>query len=569
MPDPRTSTIDEFYGMVRDKNGIEIDKREFYSLINTINRGTSDIRKRDGSRKWDSETHAAGSSTKTYGLFTFTDDAGTDLYIKITQDGKIYKHAGAGNDWTEITTGAPGGGLAAADAFFAQLSTVDTGAGASASGTLEASDSTTITDNDAAYTVNAHVGRILQVATGEKKLIGINTATKIFAKERFDTVPTGAFNVYPRAIEFFFANGTNFYKCDGTTLTRLDNATYSYAFKGIVAHNERLFGWKGTRLHYSDGGVGEQFSGNAWQDFPTTVRVAQPLKEILIVYETRRTSAIFGDSPDNYKVREIIPGVGTVAPKSVATFIHLQFFLSDEYGVCIVSGERLSPNSKLEPISVSDNYLNDHILDHTAAQLAAACAIVHRGKYYIVIDDDWYVLHIEESLLSPRDRDGNIRWIWTMHDYPDAIDPNVLAHFGTSFVGGAQDNGQVYELEVGGVLSDDGTAIAWEIEKRDWQPTTSKSTSHFLQLKVSQPTHASAIAMAYRFDADGSTYGAADKTITLSTASSFEHEIPIPSAISTTKDIGKRISFKITESGSLGTSPIEEIVLLYELNELV
>lgn len=565
MTDPRTSTIDEFYGMVRDRSGIEVDKREFYSLINTVNRGTNDLRKRDGSRKWDSETHANG--TKTHGLFTFVDDAGTELYIKITQDGKIYKHSGSGGSWTEITAGAPGGGLTVADAFFAQLQTLDTGGGSAVSGTLEEADSTTLTDNDAAMTVNAQVGKILQVASGEKKLIAANTATKIYVKERFDDTPTGAFNVYPQAIEFFFANGTDFYKCDGTTLTRLDNSTFAYAFKGIVAHGERLFGWRGTRLHYSDGGVGEQYSRNAWQSFPTTIKVCQPLKEILICYETRRTSALFGDSPDNYKLKEILSGVGTLSPKTVSTYIHLQFFLSDEYGVCIISGEKLSPGAKLEPISISDNYINDHILDHTAAQIAAACGYVHKGKYYLCIDDDWYILHIEESLIAPRDKEGNIRWVWTMFDYPDAIDANVLAHFGTALMSGAQDNGQVYELEVSGVFTDDSTAIDWTIEKRDWQ-IGGKNEKNYLQMKVSQPLHASAITMSYFFDADGTSYGSASKTINLSTATSFEHEIPVPSSVSDPKDQGRRIAFKITESGSLGTSPIEEIVMLYEQNSL-
>ena len=51
---------------------------------------------------------------------------------------------------------------------------------------------------------------------------------------RFDDIPTGTYNIYPRAIEFFIANGTNFYKCDGTTLTSVDNSVFAQAFTGIV-----------------------------------------------------------------------------------------------------------------------------------------------------------------------------------------------------------------------------------------------------------------------------------------------------------------------------------------------
>lgn len=562
--DSRTATIDEFYGMVRDRSGIELDKREFYSLINITNKKTDSIIKRDGVRKFASQTDAGG--TKVNGLGTYIDDAGTELYIKISQNGNAYKSTGSGS-WTQITASAPT--FANADCFFSQLSSIDTGAAASDSGTLEASDSTTITDNDKTFTVNAHTGRILQTANGEKKLIAANNATKIYARERFDELPSGAYSIYPRAIEFFVANGTDFYKCDGTTFTRLDNAVFAYAFTGIVSHGERLFGWKNTRLHFSDEGIGEHFSRNNWQDFATTIKVAQPLKKILLIYEKRKVTAQFGDSPDNYAWEEILSSVGTVAPKSVSSYTHIQFFLSDEYGACIISSERLAPGAKLEPLSVSDNYINTHLLDHTAAQLAAACGFVHKGRYYLCVDDDWYVLHIEESLTAPRDKDGNVQWIWTMYDYPDAIDANCLGHYGVALVGGAQDNGQVYELEVSGVTTDDSTAITQTIEKRNWQ-VGGKETKTFLSLKVSQPIPASAISMAYRFAADSVTFpGSADTTIALASAASFEHDVKIPSSLSSRRDIGQNFSFQITESGSNASTAIEEIVLLYEKNSLV
>lgn len=559
-PNHSTATIDTFFGAVRDRSGIEIDKNEFYDLTNIDNVHLDSLTKRAGVIKYNSETHAAGASTKVNGLFDYVNDSGTSIPIKITQDGKIYKNTGS---WAEITAGAPGGGFANANAFFTQLQTRKTGASADTTGTLTAADSTTVTLSSAAYTVNTHTGKVMNVNTSENKLIAANNATKFFMKERFDDVPTGTFNVYPRQQEFFFANGTDFYKCDGTTLTRLDNSAYAYAFTGITAHAGRVCGWKGTRLHFSDLGVGEHFSRNAWKDFSTTVQVAEPLKKILMIYEKKRVTAQFGDSPDNFYWEDVLDGIGTVAPKSVATYGNFQFFLSDEYGVSIISSERLSPGGgKSEPLSISSNYINTLILAHSASEMAAASAEVYKGKYILNIGSTWYVLFIEESLLAPRDADGNVRWIWGFRDYPSAIDANVLGKYGTSLVAGSASTGQVYTLDSG--VTDDGTAITATLEKRDWQVSEEKVDKSFWSIKFSQPITASTVTQNVYVAPDSGAYGSAVASINLNTEASFEHEVKIPANPSDQKGNGKRISIKMQESGSVLSSGIEEIVLLYD-----
>lgn len=564
MPNPPTSTIDQFFGMVRDRDGIEMAKQEFYSIINAYNNKLEGLVTRLGVQKYAAQTDATGS--KVYGMFTFRNDAGTELYIKVNSAGNVFKNTGSGA-WSQITASAPT--FTAADTWFAQLNTLKTGASADISGTLESADSTTITDNDAAYTINAYTGHILSVANGEKKLIAANNATKIFCKERFDETPTGAFNVYPRQIEFFMANGTDFYKCDGTTFTRLDNSTFAYSFTGITSHGQRIFGWKGTRLHFSDAGVGEQFSRNSWQDFQSTIQCAQPLQTKLVIYERKRVTVMTGDSPDNYTFTEVLSEIGTCAPKSVASYAHMQFFLSDDLGICVVSNEKLAAfGQKLEPISISDNFLNTDILNHTAAQLAAAVGTVHQGKYYLFINTDCYVLHVIESLMAPRDSNQNIQWVYTKYSYPSGILPNVLGNYGTAIVSGSNTSGQVYQLECPGVYTDDGTAITRTIEKRDWSVDGGKADKVFHSLKISEPLTAGSVTENLYFDADGNTYGSADGTYDLSTEASFEHDVKIPSSLTDPKDRGKRISFKIESVTSIASSSIEEIVLLYNIDVL-
>lgn len=564
MPDHKLQIIDKFFGQVTDRDASQLDKGEFYLMQNIRNWYTEYIKKRDGSKKWFSETHN-NSAAMVIGMFQFFNDSGVRTYIKILADGTLWKHADGSGTWTQITTGAPT--FANADTWFAQLKTQKTGAGADATGTLTTSDSISITDTVATLTVNAHVNKILSVADGEKKLVSGNIATKVYVKERFDDSPTGTYNIYPRQFELFIANGTNFYKCDLTTCTRLDNTSFAgFAFTGIVTHGQRLFGWIGNRLFYSDAGVGEQFSRNAWRDFRANIQVAKPINGVLFIYEETRITAQEGDSPDNYQWTDFLD-IGTTAPKSVDNYLKMQFFLNNQYGVCMITvGGKILPFARIEPLSVSRNFIGGEILSHTAAQMAAAVGKVHLGKYYLWIGTDTYVLHIEESLKAGLDPEGNIRWVWTYYSYPVAINANCAEHFNTQFVVGSQTTGQVYEIEVGNQNSDDGTDIAMILEKRDWVVTEAGNDKGFHALHIIQAQTGSAVTMNWYF-ATMNTYtyqGSADVTVDLSTVTDWSQTIVIPGNITIRQNKGSRISFKVTESGSNGGSSIQQIALLFD-----
>ena len=549
-PSVSTRTLDTVYGMAQDRSGMELDEKEFYDLTNVRNNNLEGLKVRPGSVKMFSQTHTTGS--KVYGLHTFLDDSGNVSYYT-AKNAKLYKSTGGA--WSVVDTASS---FANATTFFSTIGALDTGQTATTTGTTTDSDFTSITDSGETNTVNAFVGSILQI-NSEKKLITANTADDIYVAERFDEQPSGdAYKVYPRAQEFFFANGTNFYKCDGTTLTRLDNSNYAYAFVGIEAHQGRLFGWKGTRLHWSDLGIGEHFSRSSWKDFATPIKRVKSIGDVLIIYEQRRVTAMFGDNPDNFFFQTVLEGVGTNAPKTVANYHGLfQFFLSEDLGVVVLSTKSLSPNTESnEPFSISKDYINGLISAQSAANQAAATGEVDEDHYHLCIDDDWYILNIKAS-----DKTGFRHWIWTLDNRPDAQDANVLNHFGIKFAAGAQDNGQIYELESG--TDDDGTAISLTIEKRNWNPGNTPSRKHFDALRVIQAATASTETMNFFGDVDGSTYGSAIESKDLNAIGTDEHKYRFTNNPSDQKGAGRKVSFKITNTAAGGMPEIEQLELLY------
>lgn len=544
--------LDQFFGMSTDREPQELSDGEWTNLLNCRNNILEGIRKRLGGRKVFSETHTTGA--KVWGLHTFIDDANTETYIKIVGT-EIYKSTGGA--WTQIT-----GTVTAADTYFATLGAIDTGAASSDTGTSTSGSSLSITNTGKAYTKNVHVGRILSIAN-EKKLIGANSATIVYVKEAFDETPsTTAYTIYPRATEFFFANGTEFWKCDGTTLTNLSASVFAYPFTGIEQHQGRIFGWKGTRLHWSDLGVGEHFAGTAWQDFETPILRAKSIAGFLVVYEANKVTYMSGDSPSTFSFKVLFPNIGLIAPKSVANYYGAyQMFLS-RLGVIVISADSLKSDTETsgdkqgeEPINISVDYLQLDIDTQSTAHKAAACGEVFGDNYMLCIDDDWYVLNLRSSAKT-----NFRRWVWSKDDRPDAMDANCLGQFGTRYVAGAQDNGQVYELEV--TNADDGTAIVWTMERERWNPTGKSDRKRFWSLNMTQEVGASS-TMSYYVDPEGSTYGAAIKSISLLTATDNIHKIKIPGNPSDVKNIGRDLSIKISEASTASVGEIQEMQLLY------
>lgn len=562
-PSASTVSLTSFLGQVSDKNGAELTKAQFTALTNVRNIALRSLKPRLGAIKVFSQTDTSGA--KVYGMHTYVNDSLTDLYLKAA-NGIVYKSSGS--SWSAIGAVTT---FAAASTFFATLNTRKTGASASTSGTTDGSGhtATTIKKTSAGWTANAYVGQCL-VINGETKRIVGNDTENIYVAERFDTAATSlgglAFNVYPRQIEFFFANGTDFYKSDGTTLTRLDNTTFAgFSFKGVETHANRLWGWIGTRLSWSDLGIGEHFSRNSYHDFPTPIQRVKSFGQVLVIYEQRRVTVMFGDSPDKFFWSEVLTNVGTTAAKSVANYGDYQFFLSDEIGVCVLSTTALgSKDGTNEPLSVSKEIIQDDIASQSAADLTAACAEVHNGQYHLCVDNDWYVLDVYNSFEAPRDLAGRIQWIWYKDDRPDAQDANVLGHYGNKFVAGAQDNGQVYQIEVPATYSDDSTAIAWTIEKQDWLIGELGTYNKYTNLIVRQAIATGSYSESFFFVPGGSTYGSAVKTIDLFTETSPNHKIRITGNPSDKKNAGQTFSFKITGSGTIAVPEIEALNLLYK-----
>lgn len=560
-----TESNDNFLGMARDRDGTEQASAEFRTLQNVDNSFVAALKFRLGSAKYGGLTDNDGA--KVQAVFTFVDPSGNNRYIKVAGQYIQQLYSGA---WSNVGTNA----FTDAPSWLAQMNAQKTGASADVTGTLTSADATSITDSGAAMTINAHVGKIL-VVSGQKKIIVANTATQLLVGERFDTTPSGTYNVYPVQQELFIATGSQFYKSDPhaatPALTQCDNGYGATTFNGICTHARRMWGWKDSRLSWSDNGNGEQFSRNAWKAMLTPVKACADLGEILVVYEQSQITVKFNDNPDQFVWKTAIVGYGTIAPKSVGTYPGgLQFALDAKLGVMVINTKQITSaaDDQVEPVSASQNYINTLIFANTAADLAAASGYCDGENYYLRIGTSVYVLHVQASL-DARQTFGSLVWIWSIRTYPTAILPNSIGQFGTDLVFGGGTNGQVYHVNKAGQFTDDGTAIEYIIEKCDWNVTGHQDRKGFDALHVEQEASADDLTIEYYFKAGGESFDVSpdnsynQKT---GTAEPMFQEIKIPSNPSQSggkKDSGKVFSYKIRASASVAVPSIGAIELHY------
>jgi hypothetical protein len=334
-------------------------------------------------------------------------------------------------------------------------------------------------------------------------------------------------------------------------------------------HAERLWGIKDNRGHYSDIGVGEHFSRNAFFNFPSPLITLAALDDVIAFYEHGSVTVIYGDNPSNFFRQVAMTGSGAYAPDSVAYYPGHQFFLDEKLGVVILSRQQLSKqNEGVEPVSVSYDYINEAIFDHSEDELQAAQGFVKGDFYYLRVGDDVFKLNITASLESPR-RFGSIVWIWSREEYPEEILPYCIGTFGKSLIFGSGTSGQVYEAHAEDVHTDDGEEIETIFEKRDWNPRSELTDNHFDSLHVIMDTTAASVNLVCYFSAGGGEYGIAGEQIELSIVNGLnprDHEVKVPSNPGDPhgkKDYGQSLSFKIVEKGKVDVPAIERLELHY------
>lgn len=568
---PKVKDIDQWLGMVRDRSGTEVLDNEFKTLDNIDNILTQSLQKRLGTIKFGSVTHATGSLVRS-GM-TYTNSAAVKTFLKLV-GGQLYKWtAGSPGSWSTVGAAV----FTDVTTFLKQLMTHKTGAAASTTGTATAADSTTVTDGAATMTVNQYVGFILSIHGQQKVIVG-NNATIFYLAEPFDDipVPTDTYNVYARQQEIFIATGTEFYKCDGTTLTQIDNSVYALAFKGIELHDNRLWGWKNNRVYWSDTGLGEHFSRNNWKDFASDVTMVADLAEVLVVYEAKAVTVKFNSDPTQFFWRKTLTGYGTSSPGSVAVYPGIQFFLDPTMGVMYVSLKSLilralSPwGDEIEPLSASLNYINTMIFAHTTAEINAATSWINNGNYYLRIGSDLFVLHVLASITASQSQ-ANLQqthWIWTHRTYPAAQIPAWIGEYDADLVFGGSTNGQIYAVNQASVYSDDGTAITQTLEKVNWNADGSTALKSFDALYFTMDKPTAPLTYNVYLLPGGVTFGGTpDLTFDPSNSDVDRNSIlKIPSNPSDTngrKDAGTYFSLKVVEVSSLATTSMENLELHY------
>lgn len=272
-------------------------------------------------------------------------------------------------------------------------------AAATDSGTATGGSLNTLEDSGKAWTVDAFRGKFLRNnTTGEIKVIESNTATVITIEGKWDTNATAGhtYDVLTGKSVAYAVNGTDKFKVMATGQQANLTTGGWQAFKWIVAHANRLFGFldNTSRIYYSDFGNGENFPDlnfiDVLADDGDKLKAAASANSLLLVCKERSTHVLTGNSRDNFSLTSLSKTAGCIAPYSMIAGNGYAFFLGHE-GVYQCDG-------RTEPILISKN-IKDRMDEHTQAEKEAANAVIDEanGYYIITIGDETFIYAIDKN----------------------------------------------------------------------------------------------------------------------------------------------------------------------------
>lgn len=351
-----------------------------------INR-TGQIVTRLGQTQVGDTIHASNPILSVHG---YQDETGTK--VPLAQVTTVLYELIAGT-WTSLKTG-----LAATKLKFETFRGISSAA-ATDSGTATGGSLNTLADSGKAWSVDAYRGKFLRNnTTGEIKVIESNTATTITIEGKWDTNAAAGhtYEILTGKSVAYAVNGTDKFKVTASGAQANLTTGNWQAFKWIVAHGNRLFGFlnNSSRFFYSDFANGENFPKlnfiDVQADDGDKLTAFASANALMVICKERSTHVLTGNSRDNFSVTPLSKTAGCIAPFSMRAGNGVAYFMGHE-GVYRCDG-------RSEPVLISRN-IKDKLDEHTQAEKEASNAVIDEvnGYYIITVGDETFVYAIDKD----------------------------------------------------------------------------------------------------------------------------------------------------------------------------
>ena len=229
----------------------------------------------------------------------------------------------------------------------------------------------------------------------------------------------------------------------------------------IATHNSRLFLASGSNVNYSPPG---RITGWNEYDTETFVRGGDKIQTMvthrgyLCVIKGATIYGLFGNSVENWVVKELDSTIGSNYPSSVAVINQTVFFIGSDNYIYGFNGDIAKKISK-------------HIKSDLDADLSSyqPYAVAHKGWYLVDIGTNLY--KFDPDTVREDDMGDGIVSIWK-YNYPTIVAENFISFSGDNDTGSLIGIGQDYlrELETSYYSDEDGAGnvnIAVDVKTKD------------------------------------------------------------------------------------------------------
>lgn len=340
-------------------------------------------------------------------------------------------------------------------------------------------------DSTKTWTVNAYVGKAVDIGSNGNSIVIANTATELFFYPEIPVpVANGASYAVRNLIDGFIVTnpkdslqvGTpTKYKYDGSAEIAVDTAFFKNDYASIaVPFKDRIFytGYIGTLsdrdnniLGWSARGFGD-LSSTSWflQVGPAGSKNLEALEinGMLSIFNTSGIFLLKGTDETDFSMRKI-SDIAPVSAGSIARGSNEIYFMAHD-GVRKFTGYE-ALNLKAEfPFS---REIQDVLETMTTQQQSLIRSALYDNKYYVQIGAVRYVLHLRESRefkyavwTTEETANSGMQSVWNLICFSE----NATVKDAFILI---TDAGKVYRDDSTTSSEDDGSAISWVVETMD------------------------------------------------------------------------------------------------------